>query len=115
MNKNNRWVPEICYEDNGEGGTSSIPFIPVPEGEEMPRVLFIFSSKETGEFEPGATGEEVPVIELDLHQYADMNTLRDNLPKELYSAVRVALGLESLDKAAKKGKEITASIRKNLS
>jgi len=109
-----RWIPEICYEDNGEGSTSHIPFIPIPENEEMPRILFIFSSRETGEFEPGTDGEEVPVIELDLHQYADMNTLRDRLPPTLYNSVRLALGLESLESATEKGKEITDSIRKKL-
>ena len=152
-----RWIPEICYEDNGEGVTSHIPFIPVPENEEMPRVLFIFSSRETGEFEPGNTGEdgrqprhppsrrsrrhgggevhrrrrldhpglgrqasglrpgeEVPVVELDLHQYADMNTLRDRLPLLLYNNVRLALGLETLETAVQKGRQITDSIREKL-
>jgi len=109
-----RWIPEICYEDNGDGGTSHIPFIPIPEDQEMPKVLFIFSSRDTGEFEPGSDGEEVPVVELDLHQYADMNTLRDRLPPLLYNNIRLALGLESLESAAEKGREITNSIREKL-
>ena len=111
-----RWVPEICYEDNGDDDaiSSHIPFIPVPQNEEMPKVLFIFSSQETGEFEPGANGEEVPVVELDLHQYADMNILRDTLPIPLYNQVRLVLGLESLNTAIPKGKEITQSIRAKI-
>lgn len=111
---NDRWIPEICYEDTGEGETSHIPFIPIPENQEMPKILFIFSSRETGEFEPGNDGEEVPVVELDLHQYADMNTLRDRLPPLLYNNIRLALGLESLDTATEKGKEITDSIRRKF-
>ena len=66
------WYPEICYKESEEGITSRIPFIPVPLGEEMPLMLFVFESKETGEFEPGLDGEPLPVTELDLHQYADM-------------------------------------------
>ena len=53
-----RWVPEIFYEDaDGDGLSSHIPFITVPEDEEMPRMLFIFESRETGEFEPGQDGD----------------------------------------------------------
>ena len=50
------WIPEICYEEDGEGISSHIPFIQVPPEQEMPRFLFIFESQETGEFEPGEDG-----------------------------------------------------------
>ena len=106
MQSNNRrsWVPEIMYEDNGETGmTSSIPFIPVPQEEEMPPILFIFESRETGEFEPGSEGEPLPVTEMDLHQYADMAVLKESLDDKTFDKVRVALGLEPLKKAAAKG------------
>ena len=54
---NNQWVPEIYYEEADETGlTSHIPFVAVPDGEEMPRMLFIFESRETGDFEPGPDG-----------------------------------------------------------
>ena len=73
----NNWVPEIFYEEADESGlTSHIPFIAVPEGEQMPGMLYIFESRETGELEPGPDGEDLPVIQLDLHQYADMATLK---------------------------------------
>jgi len=111
----NNWVPEIMYEDSGEEGlTSHIPFIPVPAGEEMPSMLFVFESRETGEYEPGPEGEDLPVTEMDLHQYADMNVLKENLDAETYDKVRSALGLEPLQVAASKGREITNSVRKNL-
>ena len=45
----------------------------------MPKMIFIFESRETGEYEPGLTGEPVPILEMDLHQYADMMVLKDNL------------------------------------
>ena len=51
-NQNNNWVPEIMYEDSQDGMTSKIPFIMVPETEIMPKILFMFESRETGEFEP---------------------------------------------------------------
>lgn len=118
MSQSNRekpWMPEVMYEEAGElGMTSSIPFIPVPKEEEMPKILYIFESRETGEYEPGPEGEELPVTEMDLHQYADMNFLKANLSESVYDEVRKALGLEPLRKAAAKGAEITNSIRSNL-
>ena len=109
------WFPEIMYEEAGEEGlTSHIPFIPVPENEEMPKMLFIFESRETGEYEPGPSGEELPVTEMDLHQYADMSVLKSNLDSLTYDKVRNALGLEPLKSAAVKGKKITDGVRKNL-
>ena len=114
---NKHWIPEIMYEDSMEevGVTSHIPFIPVPEGEEMPRILFVFESRETGEFEPGPEGEELPVTDFELHQYADMAVLKDRLPTELFDQVRSALGLEPLAVAAEKGKKITDKVRTNMS
>ena len=91
-----QWIPEIMYEEAEDGLTSNIPFIQVPKNEKMPNTLFIFESKDTGEFEPGPNGEELPVTELDLHQYADMMTLRKRLPSQIYDQVRTALGLQPL-------------------
>ena len=118
MQENNRrsWVPEIMYEDNGDVGmTSSIPFIPVPLEEEMPSILFIFESRETGEFEPGSEGEALPVTEMDLHQYADMAVLKEELDSKTFDKVRIALGLEPLAQAAAKGRSITQKVVNNLS
>ncbi len=111
MNANKQWVPEIYYEETEEGLTSHIPFISVPEREVMPKVLFMFESRETGEQEVGPDGEPLPIVDLDLHQYGNMNTLRDNLPTDVYDTVRQALGLEPLKSAVKKGQKITENIR----
>jgi|TARA_R110002020_G_scaffold37124_23_gene112120 hypothetical protein len=108
------WVPEIMYEESEDGVSSNIPFVMVPENEEMPKLIYIFESRDTGEFEPGLEGEEVPVVQWDLHQYADMDILKRNLDTVTYDIVRSALSLEPLSSAVKKGEEISSNIRENL-
>ena len=108
------WIPEICYEESEEGITSNIPFINVPQGQIMPKVIFIFESKETGEFEPGTEGDDLPVYEMNLHQYADMSILKEGLETQVYDCVRSVLGLEPLATAVQKGQKITESVRDAL-
>ena len=108
------WIPEICYEEDTDGMSSHIPFIHVPKGETMPGFIFIFESQETGEFEPGDDGNPLPIYNMDLHQYADMSTLKNNLDPETFDKVRLALGLEPLKEAAQKGQKITDKVRQNL-
>ena len=112
--RSNRWVPEIMYEESEDGLTSNIPFIQVPEDEAMPGVLFIFESRDTGEFEPGPDGEELPVTDLELHQFCNMNTLKAKLSVEQYDRVRAVLGLEPLKVASQKGTQITQKIRESI-
>ena len=107
------WIPEIMYEESEEG-SSNIPFIMVPQNEIMPQLLYIFESRDTGEKEPGLEGEPVPIIEWDLHQYADMLVLKNKLDNQTYDKVRKALGLESLASAVQKGQNITKNIRNKL-
>tara|TARA_B100001094_G_C18141517_1_gene778155 strand:- start:666 stop:1004 length:339 start_codon:yes stop_codon:yes gene_type:complete len=108
------WIPEICYEEDSEGLSSHIPFIQVPVGKKMPSFLFIFESRETGEFEPGEDGNPLPIYDMDLCQYADMSTLKNKLDPKTFDKVRLALGLEPLASATKKGKEISKKVRENL-
>jgi hypothetical protein len=98
-----QWIPEIYYEDSPEGITSSIPFIDVPEGHIMPPVLFIFESQKTGETEPGDDGEELPIVQIDLYQYANMKLLQSSLSPERFDEIRLALGLDRLEDARRKG------------
>ena len=114
MDNKTEWVPEIAYEEAEDGLTSKIPFIQVPDNEEMPRMLFVFESRDTGEIEPGPDGEELPVTELDLHQYANMAVLKEKLSFVEYDNIRFALGLESFKTASIKGHEITSNIRVKL-
>jgi len=114
MDNKSEWVPEIMYEQDEGGLSSKIPFIQVPNNEEMPNMLFVFESRETGKVEPGFEGEEIPVVELDLHQYADMSVLKKKLTFVEYDNIRFALGLESFKTASIKGREITSNIRINI-
>jgi hypothetical protein len=106
-----KWIPEIMYEEGEEGLTSNIPFVSVPENEEMPKLLFIFESRETGEVEPGPDGEELPVTQLDLHQYANMGLLKQKMTWVEYDNLRYALGLDPMKTAAQKGIKITSNVR----
>jgi hypothetical protein len=114
-NKNKHWVPEIVYEnDDGEAQLGNLPLIHVPNGEKMPTFLLIWEATETGEFEPGPDGEELPIVQWELRQYAHMDVLKSKLSHEDYDKVRVALGLQPLNEATKNGQQITAKIRENL-
>jgi hypothetical protein len=112
--KSKKWVPQIEYEEAENGLTSNIPFITVPDGEEMPRMLFVFESRDTGEIEPGPEGEDVPVVELNLHQYVNMVNLKMGLTPAEYDRVRFVLGLDPLKKAEEAGKKITDAVRKKV-
>ena len=112
--RSDRWIPEIMYEESEDGLTSNIPFIQVPANEVMPGILFIFESRDTGEFEPGPDGEELPVTDLELHQFCNMNTLKAKLSTEEYDRVRAVLGLEPLKVASQKGTQITQKIRESI-
>ena len=114
MDTSLRWIPEIVYEEADDGLTSNIPFISVPPGQTMPKILFIFESSETGEFEPGPEGEDLPVTEMELHQYCDMGTLKEKLNFIEYDNIRFTLGLEPLANAAQKGKKITDNVRRTM-
>lgn len=105
-NNPTNWYPEIMYEEE-----SKIPFVPVPQDEKMPSLLFMFESRETGEHEPGPDGEPLPIVQMDLHQYANMAILKEKLTAENFDVVRNALGLEPLKTAAAKGMTVTENIR----
>ena len=109
------WVPEIYYEDGSEGINSQLPFIQVPPNEVMPKFLFIFETRETGEIEPGPEGEDLPVTEMTLHQYADMENLKMSLTEAEYDKVRTVLGLKPLREAIALGHKISEHVKeKNL-
>ena len=110
----NKWYPEIMYEESEDGISSKIPFVLVPEDQKMPEIVFIFESRESGEFEPGLDGNPVPILEMDLHQYADMKVLKEGLTPDIFDQVRACLGLQPLAEAAAAGRKITGNVRKNI-
>jgi hypothetical protein len=103
------WIPEILYEND-----SSLPFICVPKDEKDPALLFIFVNRETGSFEPGPKGKELPIYDIELRQFADLSILKKGLSEDEYDKVRSILGLEKKAVAAKKGSEITKKVAKNI-
>ena len=106
-----KWVPEIVYEEYEEDSLSGgLPFIQVPKDKEMPDILFMFGSKETGDFEPDAEGEPQPIMEMELYQFANMQYLKQGLSPELYDQVRTCLGLQPLDEAQTMGKNVSKNI-----
>ena len=111
---NKNWLPEIVYEEIEDGVSSKIPFIHVPDDTPDPVRLYIFLSRKTGEVEPGPEGEEVPVVDMELHQYVDMQRLQTQLSAEDFDKVRAAVGLEPRADAAAKGKQITSNVRNRV-
>jgi len=104
MSDKRKWVPEIMYEEYEEDSLSGgLPFIQVPADREMPDILFMFGSTETGEFEPDMDGEPQPIMEMELYQYACMQYLKHELDEDTYDKVRLVLGLEPLGIAREKG------------
>jgi len=104
MSDNRKWVPEIMYEEYEEDSLSGgLPFIQVPVDKEMPDIVFLFGSQETGEFEPDLDGEAQPIMEMELFQYACMQYLKEELDQDTYDKVRVCLGLQPLNQAVKAG------------
>lgn len=114
LKEKQNWIPEIMYEETDEGLSSNIPFIMVPHNEQMPKMIFIFESRETGELEPNELGDPVPILEMDLHQYADMQILKERLPLSVYDQVRECLGLKPMKEAVTKGAAISENIRNNI-
>lgn len=109
MDEKRKWVPEIMYEDY-EGMTDGIPFINIPEDKEIPDILFMFGSQDTGEFEPDEDGNPQPIVEIELYQYACMQYLKDGLDDDTYDKVRVCLGLQPLQEAVQQGMKISENI-----
>lgn len=112
MPKSKKWIPELSYEQDDDGSQlGNLPLIHVPSGEEMPKFLMIWEARDTGEIEPGLDGEDVPVVEWDLRQYAQMEALKANLTSEDYDKVRLALGLKPLVEAVTGGQAISQRVR----
>ena len=105
MSEKRKWVPEIVYEDYEDSLSGGLPFIQVPPDKEMPDIIFMLGSEETGEYEPDSNGDEQPIVEMSVYQYANMGYLQESLSAETYDQVRQALGLLPLTEAREKGRK----------
>lgn len=114
---NSKWVPNIYYEENGEGITGGLPFIDVPYGRSMPGCLFICESKDYRDLSQ-ETKDNLDLEHLEreivMHSYANMTILRQKLSPELFDEVREAIGLQPLQKAVLEGTKKTMEIQKNI-
>jgi hypothetical protein len=115
QNSRKPWMPEILYEEDELGEVGDFPFIDVPETEKMPALLWIWESRRTGEFEPGLTGEPVPIVDRDLHQYVDMKALQQKLTPQMFDVIRMSLGLKPLAQAVVEGHELSKKVITNVS
>ena len=115
--ENLKWVPNIYYEENGEGITGGLPFIDVPYGRSMPGCLFICESKDYRDLSQ-ETKDNLDLEHLEreivMHSYANMTILRQKLSPELFDEVRIAIGLQPLQIALLEGTKKTMEIQKNI-
>lgn len=108
------WFPEIVYSENNSGVSSNIPFIEVPNSERMPNMLFIFEARKTEDIAEDENGTEGPIMDLVLHQYADMELLKRGLKPADYDQVRAVLGLKPMADAVATGQKIGNQISNNI-
>lgn len=108
MNKRKMWVPDIIYEEG-----SKIPFVQVEVDKDMPDILHVYEYKMTGEFSPGPEGEDVPHMDVYIHQYIDQEALRAVLDDDTVNRVRKHIGLEPLADAKTKGDQLTSNVVAN--
>lgn len=107
--------PIIYYEEaESDGRTNPIPYIEVDKEEPWPFVLFIQEYRHTGEFEPDHQGNPSPILDMIMHQYVDMNTLKEKLSQDTYDIVRTALGMKPLKEAQHEGAKILDKVEKNV-
>ena len=107
--------PVIYYDDAEDGGpVNPIPYIPMEIEEKWPFILFIQEYRDTGEIEPDSEGEPQPICDMFMHKFIDMEFLQEKLDPETNDVVRVALGMEPLDVAKKKGAVILDKIQENV-
>ena len=100
---NQKWIPEIFYEETSDGLTRGLPFVNIPEDKAMPSAMFICEVRDS---------KEDDMKDLAIHMFANMTVLKQELEEDVYDKVRLALGLENLKTASEKGQKITEELTK---
>jgi len=115
--ENLKWIPNIYYEETPDGVTGGLPFIDVPYGRSMPGCLFICEAKDYRDLSQ-ETKDHMDLDHLEkeivVHSYANMTILKNKLTPELFDEVRLAIGLQPLQKAVLEGAKKTLEIQKNV-
>lgn len=104
-----RKFPEIMYEEN-----QKIPFIRVEKDDCMNDIIFIAELKENGQTETMPDGSVLPGHDYQIHQFFNVTTMKQKLDTVTFDKVRMALGLENLEEATRKGQEISERVRSNI-
>ena len=85
----------------------------------MPPVLFLFETKETGEFEVGDKGTPEPIVDQIPHRYVDLNYLFEKFDElgasEMKDQVRLMLGFEKEKIAKELGEQKLNTVLDNSS
>lgn len=105
MTDKRNWIPEIYYEEGSDGMAGQFPFVQIPNDKDMPSMLFILGSKETGDTTPSSTGEPEPIVEMEMYSYVNMQQLQDVMSFEAYDQLRMLIGLKPIDEATRLGVE----------
>lgn len=108
-------VPELLYDEPSPNQQPNpFPFVNVKKGSRMPPVIFIEERKQTGETEPGPSGQPQEIVDCLMHKYVDLELIKEKLPPHMNDIVRVALGMKPLKEAEKLGRDILTSARTNV-
>jgi len=108
-------IPELLYQSDMKGKViNPIPYIETDKTDPMPIMLIVEEVYKTDEFEPGENGEPAPVYEYEFHQFLDMRAVKAVLSEKQFDKVRVALGMEKVKDAKKKGNELLKKVNENI-
>ena len=103
MNDKRNWLPEIYYEEGSDGMAGQFPFVQIPQDKDMPSMFFILGSRETGDTTPNSTGEEEPIVEMEMYSFVNMQQLQEVMDEEEYDNLRTRIGLKKLNEARQEG------------
>lgn len=103
LTEKRNWIPEIYYEEGTDGMAGQFPFVQIPTDKDMPSMLFVLGSKETGDTSPSSSGEPEAIVEMEMYSYVNMQQLQKVMTFESYDQLRILIGLKPLDEATKLG------------
>lgn len=107
-------IPILYYEEPVPGEPANpIPYIEVGLDDDMPKVLFISEYKETGEYEVDTGHGSMPIVDMTIHKYVDLDHLQKLLSPERFDEIRVALGMKPLKTAQQQGQQILDKVYEN--